>query len=248
MIKIKSGLDLPISGAPAPFIDTARPVRSVALMGCDYHGMKPTMAVQVGDRVKLGQLLFSDKKNPGVLFTAPGAGRVSAIHRGEQRLLQSVVIDLEGDEEVTFASYPVEQLERLEAQAVRDNLQQSGLWTALRSRPFSKVPAVDATPSSIFVTALDTQPLAADPLPIIQAQAADFESGLKVLARLAKLFRARRRVSACPASNWPACRSKASAGRILPDCRVPTSISSIRPVPARASCTWVFRTASPSAR
>lgn len=188
MIKIKSGLDLPICGAPAPVIETARPLRSVALMGCDYHGMKPTMAVQVGDRVKLGQLLFSDKKNPGVLFTAPGAGRVSAIHRGEQRLLQSVVIDLEGDEEVTFASYPVEQLERLEAQAVRDNLQQSGLWTALRSRPFSKVPAVDATPSSIFVTALDTQPLAADPLPIIQAQAADFENGLKVLARLAKLF------------------------------------------------------------
>src|SRR3989338_6247002 len=100
MIKIKSGLDLPICGAPAPFIDTARPGRSGALMGCDYHGMKPTMAVQGGDRGKLGQLLFSDKKNPGVLFSAAGAGRVSAILRGGQRLVQSVVIDLEGDEEI----------------------------------------------------------------------------------------------------------------------------------------------------
>ncbi len=71
MIKIKRGLDLPISGAPEQRIEAARPVRSVALIGFDYHGMKPTMAVQVGDRVKLGQVLFTDKKNPSVSYTAP---------------------------------------------------------------------------------------------------------------------------------------------------------------------------------
>ncbi|MES2818462.1 MAG: Na(+)-translocating NADH-quinone reductase subunit A [Pseudomonadota bacterium] len=188
MIKIKSGLDLPIAGAPATLVDAARAVRSVALLGGDYHGLKPTMAVQVGDRVALGQVLFSDKSNPGVQFTAPGAGIISAIHRGEQRVLQSVVIDLEGDDEVTFAQYPSEQLASLEPQAVRDNLQRSGLWTALRTRPFSKVPAVDASPSSIFVTALESQPLAADPLPIIQAHAAAFAQGLQVLTRLARVF------------------------------------------------------------
>lgn len=188
MIKIKRGLDLPISGAPEQRIDAARTVRSVALMGCDYHGMKPTMAVQVGDRVKLGQVLFSDKKNPGVHFTAPGAGVVAAIHRGEQRVLQSVVIDLDGDDAVEFARYDAAQLASLEPQAVRDNLQQSGLWTALRSRPFSKVPAIDAVPSSIFVTAIDSHPLAADPAVVIAERAADFENGLKVLARLAKVF------------------------------------------------------------
>ena len=188
MTKIKRGLDLPISGAPEQRIDTARPVRSVAVLGCDYHGMKPTMAVQVGDRVQLGQVLFSDKKNPGVHFTAPGAGVVSAIHRGEQRVLQSVVIDLEGDDAIEFAHYPADQLDALDAQAVRDNLQQSGLWTALRSRPFSKVPAIDAVPSSIFVTAIDSHPLAADPAVVIADRASDFENGLKVLARLGKIF------------------------------------------------------------
>ncbi|WP_068826313.1 Na(+)-translocating NADH-quinone reductase subunit A [Pseudomonas sp. BMS12] len=188
MIKIKRGLDLPISGAPEQRIEAARPVRSVALLGCDYQGMKPTMAVQVGDRVKLGQVLFSDKKNPGVHFTAPGAGVISAIHRGEQRVLQSVVIDLEGDESIEFARYDAAQLASLEPQVVRDNLQQSGLWTALRSRPFSKVAAVDAQPSSIFVTAIDSHPLAADPAVIIADKASDFENGLKVLTRLAKVF------------------------------------------------------------
>jgi len=113
MIRIKRGLDLPITGAPAQRIEAGRPVRSVAVIGFDYHGMKPTMSVQVGDRVKLGQVLFSDKKTPGVVFTAPGAGTISAIHRGEQRVLQSVVIDLEGEDAVEFARYTDGELETL---------------------------------------------------------------------------------------------------------------------------------------
>lgn len=187
MIRIKQGLDLPIAGAPEQRIEQARAVRSVAVLGCDYHGMKPTMAVQVGDRVKLGDVLFSDKKNPGVHFTAPGAGVVAAIHRGEQRVLQSVVIDLDGDETVEFARYDAADLASLDGQRVRDNLQQSGLWAALRTRPYSKVPAVDAVPSSIFVTAIDTHPLAADPALIINERGADFANGLTVLARLARV-------------------------------------------------------------
>jgi len=188
MINIKRGLDLPIVGAPTQRIEAGRPVRSVAVIGFDYPTMKPTMAVQVGDRVKLGQILFSDKKSEGVHYTAPGAGVVSAVHRGEKRVLQSVVIDLEGDDEITFASYSSDQLEGLSSEQVRENLQQSGLWTALRTRPFSKVPAIDATPASIFVTAIDTHPLAADPAVIIAEQAEAFEAGLKVLGNLGKVF------------------------------------------------------------
>ncbi|WP_120995689.1 Na(+)-translocating NADH-quinone reductase subunit A [Stutzerimonas urumqiensis] len=188
MIKIRRGLDLPIAGAPTQRIESGRPVRSVAVIGFDYPGMKPTMSVQVGDRVKLGQVLFSDKKNPGVDFTAPGAGLVSAIHRGEKRVLQSVVIDLEGDEEVTFAQYGAADLDGLGDALARENLVRSGLWTAFRTRPFSKVPAIDAVPSSIFVTAIDTHPLAADPAVVIGERAAEFEAGLKVLTNLANVF------------------------------------------------------------
>lgn len=130
MIKIKRGLDLPMTGMPAQRIEAAKPVRSVAVIGFDYNGMKPTMQVQEGDRVKLGQVLFSDKKTPGVLFTAPGAGVVKAVNRGERRVLQSVVIELEGDEEITFARYAADQLAGLDAEQVRENLQQSGLWMA----------------------------------------------------------------------------------------------------------------------
>lgn len=191
MIRIKRGLDLPITGAPVQGIEAGRPVRSVAVIGFDYHGMRPTMAVQVGDRVKLGQVLFADKKTEGVVFTAPGAGVVSAIHRGEQRVLQSVVIDVEDEEAadsaIDFGKHADAELDGMAPEQVREKLVQSGLWTALRTRPFSKVPSPAASPSSIFVTAIDTHPLAADPAAIIAEFADDFVRGLKVLARLARV-------------------------------------------------------------
>ncbi len=170
------------------------------------------MAVQVGDRVKLGQVLFSDKKTPGVHYTAPGAGVVSAINRGEKRVLQSVVIDLEGDDQLEFASYPAAQLEALSAEQVRENLQQSGLWTALRTRPYSKVPAVDAMPSSIFVTAIDTHPLAADPVVIISEQPEAFENGLKVLGNIAPIYLCKAGGAALPGEGLAKVRSEAFQG------------------------------------
>ncbi len=184
MINIRRGLDLPITGAPRQSIEAGPTVRSAALVGFDYHGMKPTMAVQVGDRVKVGQLLFTDKKTEGVRYTSPAAGTVSAINRGYQRVLQSVVIDIDGDETETFASYSADQLASIERQSVVDNLVNSGLWTALRTRPFSRVPAIDSTPVSIFVSAMDTNPLAADPQLVIAEKADSFANGLKVLSRL----------------------------------------------------------------
>lgn len=212
MINIKRGLDLPIAGAPTQRVEAGRPVRSVAVIGSDYPGMKPTMEVQVGDRVKLGQVLFSDKKTPGVHFTAPGAGVVSAIHRGERRVLQSVVIDLEGDDELSFASYDRAQLESIGEAGVRESLQQSGLWASLRTRPYSKVPAVDATPNSIFVTAIDTHPLAADPAVIIAEQADDFEAGLQVLGNLARVYLCKADGASLPGENLAQVKAEVFAG------------------------------------
>jgi Na+-transporting NADH:ubiquinone oxidoreductase subunit A len=184
MIKIRRGLDLPITGKPSQTIEAGPQVRQVALIGFDYHGMKPTMTVKVGDKVKKGQELFSDKKNEGVKFTAPAAGTISAINRGDQRVFQSIVIDVEGDDAVEFAKYEAAELVNLSAEQVEDNLVNSGLWTALRTRPYSKSPALKSKPSSIFVQAMDTNPLAADAAVIIATKKDAFANGLNVLSRL----------------------------------------------------------------
>ncbi|WP_392386862.1 Na(+)-translocating NADH-quinone reductase subunit A [Marinomonas primoryensis] len=184
MFKISKGLDLPISGAPTQVIEMAAAVRTVAVIGPDYHGMKPTMLVKEGDRVKKGQVIFTDKKMEGVKYTAPASGTVTAINRGERRVFQSVVIRVEGDESETFAAYSGSELKSLERNKVVDNLVESGLWTAFRTRPFSKVPEIASAPSSIFVTAMDTNPLAASPEVVLADQAEAFADGLTVLVRL----------------------------------------------------------------
>ncbi|MCE9677962.1 Na(+)-translocating NADH-quinone reductase subunit A [Shewanella sp. AS1] len=184
MITIKKGLDLPLIGGPEQVIHNGPAIKHVATLGEEYIGLRPTMKIKVGDKVQKGQVIFEDKKNPGVKYTALASGTISEINRGAQRVLQSVVIDIEGDDSVTFAKYDASALATLDEQLVRDNLIESGLWTALRTRPFSKAPAVNATTPGIFVTAIDTQPLAADPAVIINEHREDFANGLTLLSRL----------------------------------------------------------------
>ena len=185
VITIKKGLDLPISGEPRPIIEPGNRPSQVALLGEEYVGLKPTMLVEVGDKVKKGQPLFEDKKTKGVLFTAPASGEIVAINRGERRVLQSVVIrcnGLDADEQIRFDIHT--DLQALSAKEVQAQLVNSGLWTALRTRPFSRVPALDSKPAGIFVTAMDTNPLAADPRLIIAEQRDAFKAGLAVLSHL----------------------------------------------------------------
>jgi len=185
MIKIKKGLDLPISGEPQQVIEQGRAIRNVAVLGGDYPGMKPTMAVGEGDTVRKGQVLFTDKKTEGVQYTAPAGGRVAHIHRGAKRVLLSVVIEVdEGTGEETFASHPADQLATLDRQLVVDQLVNSGAWTALRTRPFARVPHPSSAPRSIFVTAMDTNPLTADANVVISERANEFAAGLDLLATL----------------------------------------------------------------
>ena len=184
VIKIRRGLDLPLTGAADVNVEQGVSVSRVALLGDDTVGMKPTMAVAVGDAVKLGQLLYTDKKTEGVRYTSPGSGIVEAINRGDKRKFESIVIRLSGSDEETFRSFKSQDPARIGRTDIRDVLVESGLWTSFKTRPFSKVPAIDAVPHSIFVQAIDTQPLAADPVVALRGLEADFERGLDAIAQL----------------------------------------------------------------
>jgi Na+-transporting NADH:ubiquinone oxidoreductase subunit A len=105
MIKTSKGLDIPIVGNPVQQISTGKSVKTVAVLGADFIGMKPSMLVQVGDKVSKGQPLFEDKKTPGVIFTAPASGVVREINRGEKRVFQSLVIEITGQDKHNFKSF-----------------------------------------------------------------------------------------------------------------------------------------------
>ncbi|MFC3852688.1 Na(+)-translocating NADH-quinone reductase subunit A [Salinispirillum marinum] len=184
MITIKKGLDLPITGDPKQTVEPGNAVKSAALVGYDYPGMKPTMLVKVGDTVKIGTPLFTDKKTPGVTYTSPVAGEVKAVNRGLRRVFQSLVVEINGDAAEQFAQYDAGALSGLTREQIVENLVHSGLWTALRTRPYSKVPSPESQPAAIFVSAMDTNPLAADPAIVIAHDAEAFQQGLSLLAKL----------------------------------------------------------------
>lgn len=183
MITIKKGLNLPITGEPAKEISEHTPAH-VALIGYDYIGMRPTMHVKEGDTVAKGQVVFEDKKRVGVKYTAPVSGKVVAINRGERRVFESLVIEASQGDEITFKVHAKDALAKLSCKEVITQLNDAGEWTAFRTRPFSRTPELDSTPSAIFVTATDTNPLCADPADIINANIEDFNNGLTVISIL----------------------------------------------------------------
>ena len=186
MIRIKRGLDLPIQGEPVQVIADSPKLRSVAVLGRDFVGLKPGMKVQVGERVRIGDTLFVDKQNPDVNITAPASGTVAAIHRVERRRLLSVLIDVDpGDQQFrsfdSFTGKPEAELSPEEIQAL---LLESGQWCALRTRPFSKVPDPGQKPSALFINAMDSNPLALKPGVVLADARDDFVAGIRLLARL----------------------------------------------------------------
>ncbi len=187
------GLDLPIAGDPAQKIEDCTGPRKVALTAADYVGMKPAMQVRVGDTVKRGQVLFEDKKTPGVLYTAPGAGTIVALNRGARRAFQSFVVELteterngepaDGDFQ-PFESYTGKAPADTVAEEVKALLLESGMWTALRGRPFGRVAIPEVVPNSIFVTAMDTNPLAASVQEVLKGNEDAFQNGLELVSKL----------------------------------------------------------------
>lgn len=187
MISIRKGIELPIAGSVKdPVITFSKPDAPIAVLGTDYLGLKPTMMIQEGDTVKKGQALFEDKKNPGVVITAPVSGTIQSINRGERRRLLSVIIEPtdNDDSAAQFEAQTQEAITQSDAESVKQRLQEAGCWAFFRARPFSKIPPIDATPHSIFVNTMDSNPLALNPMLTLAGREDDYLAGLEVLSKL----------------------------------------------------------------
>jgi Na+-transporting NADH:ubiquinone oxidoreductase subunit A len=179
---LKKGLTQPVAGAPSQEVTVGPDVSTVAVLGADYIGLKPRLSVQEGDIVACGSPIFAHKDTPTVLVTSPAAGRVRAVNRGARRALVSVEIQVDKD-----ASAPVDFSgvgNADSAEGLAEKLCAAGLWTSFRTRPYSKVPDPASRPAAIFVTAMDTEPLAADPAIVIADADKAFQSGLAAIASL----------------------------------------------------------------
>ncbi len=185
---VSRGLDVPITGAPSQVIHAAHVVSKVGLLPPDARGVRPRLMVQVGDSVRAGQPIYQDRRDERLRVTTPVSGVITAINRGDRRVIQSVTLDVataNSSEEKAGSPFTAwsPSIGRDPAK-LRALLLETGLWSALRTRPFSEVPPADATPHALFVTAMDTHPLAPNVDVIIAERSDDFARGLDALVAL----------------------------------------------------------------
>ena len=183
---LKKGLNIPVLGIPEQIIQGEKKPKSVAVLGPDYIGLKPKMLVSVGDKVKRGSPLFCHKDYPEISYVSPCKGKVKVINRGDKRVLLSVVIDVESISDKGINITKTHSNEKSQEQFVKKCLFDSGLWTSFLTRPYSKVPSSDSLPSSIFITAMDTEPLCPDAELIINHDLKAFNEGVKKISLLTK--------------------------------------------------------------
>ncbi len=184
-IKIKKGLDILLKGEPEQRISNFKTVSEVALVMDDYVGLKPRLLVAEGEQVEKGRPVVEDKNDSGIRLVAPLSGEVIAIHRGDRRALLSVVIRQTNPQNKQGSQAPaLPGTLNPSEKSLAGQLQQIGLWTAFRTRPFNRTPASDSRPQALFITAMDTEPLAADPLVVIEATKSDFIAGALSLKEL----------------------------------------------------------------
>jgi Na+-transporting NADH:ubiquinone oxidoreductase subunit A len=183
-IRLRRGLDLPIPGAPEQVIHAASRPHTVGFLVDDFPGLRLSVQVQMGDRVRTGQTLFTDRRRPEIRFNAPATGSVVAIERGDTRNLVAVVLEVDDDEYISFAPATEAQLGDASREQIVERLLETGEWVGLRTRPLGRIPDPGAVPDAIFVRAMDSQPLAADAAVVLGERADDLRHGLTALARL----------------------------------------------------------------
>lgn len=177
-IRIRKGFSITIANPPRQVIGDAPVVASVALLAADYPGLTLKPLVETGARVNAGDAVLADRRRPDLIVPSPVAGIVRAITRGAHHRLEALVIEVE--------QRPTAPSPRRVATTtpLREMLVQSGLWMALRARPFGLVPDPESTPDAIFVTTIDTNPLAVDPRAAIVGMEEEFARGASALATL----------------------------------------------------------------
>jgi len=178
--KFHKGLDLNMGAGPTDSLPELAQVSKVALSGNDFPGISFDLLVAEGDTVSAGQVLFIDRNRHDIRFVTPVSGQITNITLGARRRLDTLVMSVEGNEAIHFDT----SLASINAAGLKSLLLASGAWAGFRSRPFGDIPNPDERPAAIFVTATDTNPLAADPAAVLSSQLDIFQQGADSLLHL----------------------------------------------------------------
>ncbi|HJX71067.1 MAG TPA: Na(+)-translocating NADH-quinone reductase subunit A [Bacteroidales bacterium] len=185
VIKIKRGLDIKLRGKAEKILIKHSPAGFYAVKPPDFCGLMPKIDVSVGQEVNAGTLLFHDKSRPEIHFTSPVSGVVKSVNRGERRRILEVVIERTGNN-IRYESFNKGNPLDMTREEVTANLLISGLWPAIRQRPYDIIANPADKPKAIFISAFDSAPLAPDYDFIIRESDTEFQTGINALTKLTK--------------------------------------------------------------
>ena len=180
--KIRKGLNIPLQGEAEKVFTRAEQAEAYAVKPTDFAGLTPKLSVKEGDKVKAGESLFFDKYRPQIHFTSPVSGEVVGIFRGEKRLLLEVVVKPEATQE--FADFGKAKPKELTREQVIEKMTASGVWPAIKQRPYAVVANPTDTPKAIFISAFDSAPLSPDIDFAVKEEADAFQTGIDALSML----------------------------------------------------------------
>lgn len=182
--KITRGFDIPVNGQARHELEVLPPADIVAILPTDFHNIKPRLLVQEKDTVQAGTPLFFDKQEDRYKFCSPINGNIKEICYGERRKIEKIIIERSHKvKEKTFKTWSLKELEKTDPDEIMVHLLNTGLWPLLRERPFNRIARPDMKPKSIFISLIDTAPLAADPLFLIQGKEDLFNAGISLLQK-----------------------------------------------------------------
>ncbi len=181
-IRIKRGLDIPLSGESELSWGQVEASPFYAIKPSDFHGIRPKLLLREGAKVKAGTPVFFDKGNEKVMFCSPVSGEITEIVRGAKRVLLEIHIKADGKNECEDFKLP--SFESAGREEIIDTMLKSGVWPMIKQRPWNVIANPDTSPRSIFISAFDSSPLAADNSFIFDGQEALFQTGLDILKKL----------------------------------------------------------------
>ena len=185
-VRIKNGYNLNIAGQPSPETAAAAAPARVAVLPERIPFVKPKLRVKVGDSVKVGSVLFVDKRNPDIKFLSPGGGKIDKINLGPRRVIREIVVALDGDETYeTFGAVSETDLDCMDRDPLVRRLVDGGLWPLIRALPFRDTAGPKDIPPAIIVNIGNSQPFHPQPDIYLKDNIDLFKFGLKAVRRLA---------------------------------------------------------------
>lgn len=181
-IRIRKGLDLKLIGAAEKKISTTKVSTEYGLVPDDLHGIIPRLIKREGDKVQSGEAVYHAKHDERIIIPSPVSGTIKSIVRGDKRKILSILI--QSDFQQSFVEHDVTGWNNASEEDFKSLLCKAGCWPFIKQRPYDIVANPDTQPKSIFISAYNSGPIAAEADMLVKEREQYLQAGIEALQKL----------------------------------------------------------------